>query len=164
MTTGTLQIVTMGDPVLRKRSEPVSAIDAQVRDFVREMFDALDAGRGVGLAAVQVGALRRIFVTRVSRDRPRVFINPEILETSIEQEPFEEGCLSVPGLNADVIRPSSIRIQAWNEKGRPFHLAADGMLARVILHEFDHLEGKLFVDRLAPRVRERLLASYRDGS
>jgi peptide deformylase len=164
MLTGTLRIITLGDPLLKRTSEPVADIDAEVKDFLGGLFEALDAGRGLGLAAVQVGALRRIFVTRVSRDRARVFINPQILTTSIEQEPFEEGCLSIPGLNADVVRPVSVRIQAWNEKGRPFTLTADGLLARVIQHEMDHLDGTLFVDRLEPRTRDRLIAAYSDRS
>jgi len=164
MATGTLQIITMGDPLLRKRSEAVTGFDDELKDFVKGMFEALEANRGVGLAAVQVGSLRRIFVTRAVRDKARVFINPEILETSIEQEPFEEGCLSVPGVNADVVRPSSVRIQAWNEKGRPFSFTAQGMLARVIQHEMDHLDGILFVDHLDARMRDRLLASYSSRS
>jgi peptide deformylase len=109
---------------------------------------------------VQVGELIRLFVTKVPKDSPRVFINPDILETSIEQESFEEGCLSIPGVNADVDRPSSVRVQAWNEKGRPFSLTAEGFLARVIQHEIDHLNGILFVDRLNPKKRSRLLAEY----
>jgi peptide deformylase len=89
-----------------------------------------------------------------------VFINPDILETSIEQSTFEEGCLSIPGLYTDVVRPMSVRIQAWNEKGRPFTLSADEYLGRVIQHEFDHLNGILFIDRVDPKKRQRLLAEY----
>jgi peptide deformylase len=164
MTNGALRIITIGDPLLRKLSQPVADFDGEVKEFIQDLFHALEAGRGVGLAAVQVGSLSRIFVTHVSRDRSRVFINPQILETSIDQEPFEEGCLSIPGLNADVIRPTSVRIQAWNEKGRPFSLTADGMLARVIQHEMDHLDGTLFVDRLSQAIRDRLMASYSSRS
>ncbi|HYW84477.1 MAG TPA: peptide deformylase, partial [Spirochaetia bacterium] len=94
-------------------------INGDVRTLISEMFEAMNAGKGVGLAAVQVGELFRVFITRVPGDSPRVFINPDILETSIEEEPFEEGCLSIPGLYTDVVRSSSVRIQAWNAKGRP---------------------------------------------
>ncbi len=155
-----LTIVKLGDPILAKRSSIVPAINGDVVSLVNQMFEAMERDKGVGLAAVQVGELLRIFVTRVPRDVPRVFINPDILETSIEQELQEEGCLSIPGINADVERPSSVRVQAWNEKGRPFSLTADGFLARVIQHEFDHLNGTLFIDRLNSKKRSRLLAEY----
>ena len=125
-----LNIVKLGDPILLKHSlRVVPDINGEVKTLVSEMFDAMERGRGVGLAAVQVGELLRVFVTKVPGDIPRVFINPDILETSIEQAPFEEGCLSIPGMYTEVIRPTSVRIQAWNAKGRPFTLSADGYLA-----------------------------------
>ena len=157
-----LSIVRYGDPILKKHSVVVPDINGDVLSLVSEMIEAMDRGKGVGLAAVQVGTLARLFVTRVPGDSPRVFINPDILETSIEQEPFEEGCLSIPGLYTDVIRPSSVRIQAWNAKGRPFGLTTDGYLGRVIQHEFDHLNGILFLDRIDPKKRQRLLAAYQE--
>ena len=154
-----LSIITIGDPLLAKTSALVPNINADVRRLVEQMFETMGT-RGVGLAAVQVGASVRLFVTRAPRDTHRVFINPDILETSIEQGPFEEGCLSVPGLYTDIVRPTSIRVQAWNAKGRPFSLSADGYLARVIQHEFDHLNGVLFLDRIDAKKRQRLLAGY----
>jgi peptide deformylase len=157
-----LSIVKLGDPILAKRSGVVPDINADIVSLVGQMFEAMDRDKGVGLAAVQVGELLRIFVTRVPRDAPRVFINPDILETSIEQEAQEEGCLSIPGLYTDVVRPSWVRIQAWNEKGRPFSLTADAYLGRVIQHEFDHLNGILFIDRVDPKKRKRLLAAYQE--
>ena len=155
-----LNIVKLGDPILKRHSVVVPDINGDVRTLAADMLEAMDRGKGVGLAAVQVGELFRLFVTRVPGDSPRVFINPDILETSIEQEPFEEGCLSIPGLYTDVIRPAWVRIQAWNAKGRPFTLTADGYLGRVIQHEFDHLNGILFIDRLDPKKKQRLLAAY----
>ena len=155
-----LSIVKLGDPILTKHSVIVPEIDADIRKLVEEMFEAMERGKGVGLAAVQVGELLRLFITKVPNDNPRVFINPDILETSIEQSTFEEGCLSIPGLYTDVVRPKSVRIQAWNEKGRPFTLSADEYLARVIQHEFDHLNGILFIDRVDSKKRQRLLAEY----
>ena len=155
-----LSIIKLGDPTLKKHSVVVPDINGDVRTLISEMFEAMNMGKGVGLAAVQVGELLRIFITRVPGDTPRVFINPDILETSIEEEPFEEGCLSIPGLYTDVVRSSSVRIQAWNEKGRPFSLTADGYLGRVIQHEFDHLNGILFVDRIDPKKKQRLLSGY----
>ncbi len=157
-----LSIVKLGDPVLEKHSVIVPEVNDEIRSLVTGMIEAMDREKGVGLAAVQVGRLLRLFVTRVPGDMVRVFINPEILETSIEQEPFEEGCLSIPGLYTDVVRPSSVRIQALNAKGRPFTLNADGYLGRVIQHEFDHLNGILFIDRIDPKKKMRLLAGYED--
>jgi peptide deformylase len=154
-----LSIITIGDPLLAKTSALVPNINADVRRLVEQMFETMGT-RGVGLAAVQVGASVRLFVTRAPRDTHRVFINPDILETSVEEETLEEGCLSVPGVYTDIVRPASVRVQAWNEKGRPFTLSAEGMLARVVQHELDHLNGVLFVDRLDAMKRKRLLASY----
>ncbi len=155
-----LPIIKLGDSMLTKHSVVVPDINGDIQTLVSDMFDAMDRGRGVGLAGVQVGRLLRLFITRVPGDSPRVFINPDILETSIEQEPFEEGCLSIPGLYTDVTRPSSVRVQAWNLKGRPFSLTVDGYLARVIQHEFDHLNGILFIDRIDPKKKLRLLSGY----
>ncbi len=155
-----LSIITLGDPLLRKHSSVVTDIDGNIKKLAEEMVSIMSAAKGVGLAAVQVGDLIRLFVTKVPKDVPRVFINPDILETSIEQELQEEGCLSIPGINADVERPGSVRVQAWNEKGRPFSLTAEGFLARVIQHEFDHLNGTLFIDRVNSKKRSRLLAEY----
>lgn len=155
-----LSIIKLGDPILYKRSGVVPDINADIRTLVSEMFDVMERGKGVGLAAVQVGELLRLFVTKVPGDTPRVFINPDILETSIELATFEEGCLSIPGLYTDVLRPKTVRVQAWNEKGRPFTLNADDYLARVIQHEYDHLNGVLFIDRVDPKKKQRLLTEY----
>ncbi len=155
-----LSIIKLGDPILKKHSVVVPDINDEIRTLVGDMFETMERGKGVGLAAVQVGELLRLFITKVPGDDPRVFINPDILETSIEQATMEEGCLSIPGLYTEVMRPQSIRIQAWNEKGRPFTLSAEDYLARVIQHELDHLNGVLFLDRVGPKKRQRLLAEY----
>jgi peptide deformylase len=153
-------IITLGDELLKRKSSPVPDIDGSLGQLVGEMFESLIAAKGVGLAAVQVGRLIRLFVTKAPKDSPRVFINPDILETSIDQDDFEEGCLSIPGINADVRRPSSVRIQAWNEKGKPFTLSADSYLARIIQHEMDHLNGILFIDHLDKKKKAELIADY----
>jgi peptide deformylase len=155
-----VDIVKWPDQQLKKHSVVVPDINGDITTLVSEMFDAMDRGRGVGLAGVQVGKLFRLFITRVPNDSPRVFINPDILETSIEMEPFEEGCLSFPRIYTEVIRPSEVRVQAWNLKGRPFTLSVDGYLARVIQHEFDHLNGIMFLDRIDQKKRQRLLVEY----
>jgi peptide deformylase len=128
------------------------------------MIDALHKQRGVGLAGPQIGLMKRIFVIHIEGDEPRVFINPSIIATSQETIKCEEGCLSIPGVWADVVRPRAVRVQAWNEKGRPFTIETEGILARVILHEYDHLEGVLFIDRLSPRKRERILAKLKKSA
>ena len=154
------QIVTYGDPVLETKAEPVAIFDEELAAFCQEMFATLKRERGIGLAAPQVGVSKRIFVTDADEDKPRVYINPEIVMTSPELVEYEEGCLSFPGLYFMVKRSGALRIQAFNEKGRPFTLEADGMLARVILHEYDHLDGKLFVDRITPLRKQRALLHY----
>ncbi len=155
-----LSIIKLGDPILKKHSVVVPDINDEIHTLIAGMFEAMEKGKGVGLAAVQVGELFRLFVTKVPGDMGRVFINPDILETSIDQVNMEEGCLSIPGLYTDVERPKSVRLQAWNEKGRPFTLSAEDYLARVIQHELDHLNGILFIDRVGPKKRQRLLAEY----
>jgi peptide deformylase len=155
-----MDILTLGNELLRQKAEPIRPIDAQYKKIAEEMIEALHEGKGVGLAGPQVGLLKRIFVIHVEGDEPRVFINPSIVETSQDQVKYEEGCLSIPGFYADVIRSARIRVQAWNEKGRPFTLDAEGLLARVILHEHDHLEGVLFIDRLSEPKRNRILTKF----
>ena len=154
-----LEIVTLGQEILTRTADPVKDIDDTIRALAQEMLETMRIGKGVGLAAPQVNKGIRLFVTEVE-ERPLVFINPEILLTSQEEVNLEEGCLSIPGVYAKVVRPESVRIQAWNERGRPFTLDADGMQARVILHEFDHLNGTLFVDRMSEIARKRVLRQY----
>jgi len=155
-----LNIVTLGDERLQKHSIVVPDFDGEIQSLTEQMFDTMYTNKGIGLAAVQVGKLIRLFITHIPDDGPRVYINPEIVETSVDQGTYEEGCLSVPEVNAEVIRPAHVRVQAWNLMGRPFSLDADQLLARVIQHEFDHLNGVLFIDRLNPKKRERLVRRY----
>jgi peptide deformylase len=155
-----MHILTLGNEALKLKAEKIDAIDGTILRIYSQMLEILQEGKGVGLAGPQVGFPKRIFVSHVHGDVPRVYINPSILETSTDMVKMEEGCLSVPGLYADVIRPRAIKIQAWNEKGRPFTLEATGILARVILHEYDHLEGILFIDHLNEAKRNRLIARY----
>jgi peptide deformylase len=155
-----LNIITLGDDQLRKHSIVVPDLNGTVHTLIEQMFESMREYKGIGLAAVQVGSLYRLFITEVGGDRPRVFVNPEILETSVEQISYEEGCLSIPGIEADVLRPQRVRVQAWNEKGRPFTLDAEDMLARVVQHEYDHLNGVLFIDHIDPKKRERLVRQF----
>lgn len=155
-----MEIITLGNDVLRQKALPIQDIDSQIKALAQQMIETMHQGRGIGLAGPQVGLLQRIFVVHIDGESPRVFINPTIIGTSPELSQYEEGCLSIPGLYADVTRPEKITVQAWNERGRPFTLDAEGLLARVIQHEYDHLEGVLFIDRLSEPKRNRLLTQY----
>ena len=155
-----MQIITIGNEILRQKAVKIAKIDAEIAKIANQMLEILKRDKGVGLAGPQIGFMQRIFVVHVEGDEGRVFINPSILETSHKTVKFEEGCLSVPGIYAPVVRSEAIKIQAWNEKGKPFTLEASGILARVILHEYDHLEGVLFLDYLPENKRSRLMAKY----
>jgi peptide deformylase len=155
-----IQVIKLGSELLRQKALPVRDIDESAETLCAVMLATLHKHKGVGLAGPQVGQLKRLFVIHIEKDIPRVFINPSIIGTSEHTGKYEEGCLSLPGVYEDVIRPGAVRVQAWNEKGKPFTLEAEGLLARVIQHEYDHLEGLLFIDHLSEVKRERLLAKY----
>ncbi|MDR0322635.1 MAG: peptide deformylase [Treponema sp.] len=155
-----MKIITLGDNLLRQKAERIQNIDEEITNIAKQMLEILTRDKGVGLAGPQIGFLKRIFVVHVEGDEERVFINPSILETSHKTVKFEEGCLSIPGVYTNVIRSEFIKIQAWNEKGRPFTMETGGLLARVILHEYDHLEGVLFLDHVSERRRNSLIEKY----
>jgi len=159
-----MKIITLGDELLRQKAEKIEKIDKETLNIASQMLEILKSDKGVGLAGPQIGFMKRIFVVHVEGDEQRIFINPSIIETSHETSKFEEGCLSVPGVYANVIRSEYIKIQAWNEKGRPFTLESGGLLARVILHEYDHLNGVLFIDHIPEKTREKLLAKYENSN
>ena len=150
--------------MLRQKTSPVKNIGPEYLKIAEDLINALHAGKGIGLAGPQVGLPERIFAVHIEGDVPRIFINPSIIETSQETMKFEEGCLSVPGIYTDVVRPRSVKIQAWNEKGKPFIMEASGIAARVILHEYDHLDGILFIDRISEQKRNRILAKIEKGA
>jgi len=156
-----LPILEYPDPRLRIRAERVTVVDDEVKQLVADMFEAMYAAPGIGLAATQVDRHQRIIVIDVSdeRNEPYCFINPEILSAE-GQATFEEGCLSVPGLYDYVERAERITVKALDRNGEPFELETDGLLAQCVQHEMDHLEGKLFVDYLSQLKRERLKKRY----
>ncbi len=154
-----MDLVFYPHEVLRQRATPVESVTPEIRDALREMIPLMERSRGVGLAAPQVGLSQRFFVVKL-QDDPLYFINPELVATSHETGVYEEGCLSLPGIWAEVVRPLAVTIQAINLKGRPFQLKADGFLARVIQHELDHLNGVLFTDRLDEPLRSQILELY----
>ena len=158
-----MEIITLGNELLRQKAAKIEKIDKETVNIANQMLEILKRDKGVGLAGPQIGFMKRIFVIHVEGDEERVFINPSMIETSHETAKFEEGCLSVPGIYANVIRSESIKIQAWNEKGRPFTLESGGLVARVIQHEYDHLNGVLFIDHIPEKVREKLLIKYENS-
>jgi peptide deformylase len=139
----------------------VTDISDDLVRLTRDMVETMHAEKGIGLAGPQVGRMDRLFVVHVPEDDPRVFINPKIVAVSPDEGAYEEGCLSIPGVYADVRRPLEITVEAWDEGGNHFSLDAAGILARVIQHEYDHLEGILFFEHLTRRKQERLLRNYR---
>jgi peptide deformylase len=157
-----LNILEYPDPRLKKVASPVSAFTPEIEKLVRDMAETMYAAPGVGLAATQVDVHRRIIVIDISdtKDDLRVFINPELTAAEGEAE-CEEGCLSVPGYYDKVTRAERITVRAFDERGQPFTLDAEGLLAVCIQHEMDHLEGKVFVEKLSPLKRARLLAKLR---
>jgi peptide deformylase len=156
-----LEILEYPDPRLLTVAKPVDAVDDDLRAFIDDMAETMYAAPGVGLAATQVNVHVRLVIVDVSetRDQLQVFINPEILEREGEQA-CEEGCLSVPGIYDTVTRAARIKVRALGRDGAPFEIEADDMLAVCLQHEFDHLEGKVFVDYLSrlkqSRIRTRL--------
>ena len=143
-----------GDDILNKKSREIETIDEKLQTLIDDMIDTMHKYNGVGLAAVQVGILKRVFVVDLYDDKgPIVFINPVILKTQGERE-VEEGCLSFPNQFAKVIRPSEVTVKALDRDGKEYKLKGKGLLAQAISHEVDHLEGILFVDKIIPGTME----------
>lgn len=153
-----LEILEFPDPRLRTVAKPVERFDAALRQLVDDMVETMYDAQGIGLAATQVNVHQRLLVLDVSeqQDTPRVYVNPEIIARE-GSETCEEGCLSVPGIYAEVNRAEKITIEALDAEGQPFREVLDGMQAVCIQHEIDHLEGKLFVDYLSP-LKRRMVA------
>jgi peptide deformylase len=150
-----LPIIEFPDPRLRTVAKPVQSVDKRIRQLIEDMFETMYEAPGIGLAATQVDVHLRLLVLDVSEEKsqPLVFINPEILSSEGSQV-YQEGCLSVPGIYADVTRANAITVRALDREGGSFQITADGLLAVCIQHEMDHLAGKVFVDYLSPLKRE----------
>ena len=145
-----LRICKLGEEVLRNKSVPVESVTDELRALINEMFDTMIEANGVGLAAPQIGKNIRLFVIIADDDIRRVFINPQIVKTSADLVDYEEGCLSIPQVYENIKRPSKVTVQALDENGKSFVLDADGLLARIIQHENDHLDGVVFIDKGDP--------------
>ncbi|MBO5474787.1 MAG: peptide deformylase [Lachnospiraceae bacterium] len=141
------KIREIGDPVLNKKCKEVTEITPRTQELIDDMFETLYEANGVGLAAPQVGILKRIVVIDVTGEDPILLINPRIVETSGEQEGYE-GCLSVPGKTGHVKRPNYVKAIAYDENMEPFEIEGTELLARAICHELDHLDGHLYVEKV----------------
>lgn len=158
------RIRQIGDPVLRAPALPIAVFDEALADEAERMIAIMHDARGVGLAAPQVGSLRRLaIVTTGEDDPPTVLCNPEIVWRSEEEEVDVEGCLSIGEISVDVPRAVAIRVRAQDVTGAAFEIAPEGFAARVVQHELDHLDGVLILDRTAPEQRREALKALRDG-
>ncbi len=159
-------LVTLPDPRLRQRCEPVAAITDEIRSLARDMLETMYDAPGVGLAAIQIGVPKRVITMDISKSederRPMVLVNPEITWASEEKRVYEEGCLSIPEYYAEVERPDRVRFRYTTLEGETVEQDADGLLATCVQHEIDHLDGVLFLDRLSRADRKRALKQWRE--
>jgi len=153
-----LNILRYPDPRLHKIAQPVSVFDERIKTLVRDMAETMYEAPGIGLAATQVDVHEQVIVIDTSdeHNQLRAYINPEILWASEENQVYDEGCLSVPGIYDGVERPMRVKVRAFDVDGQPFEVDADGLLAVCIQHEMDHLKGKVFVEYLSPLKRNRI--------
>ena len=160
-----LPIITIPDPILRKKALPVERVDDAVRRLADDMLATMYDAPGVGLAAPQVGILRRLVVLDASEDeetrRPMVLINPEIVTLGSDKRVYEEGCLSIPEIKVEIERPASLTVRFLDRDGKSQELAAAGLLATAIQHEVDHLEGRLIIDFLSRLKRDIIVRRFR---
>lgn len=161
-----MRLIYYGNPILRKKANEVEAITPEIKAMVAGMIDVLEKTKsGVGLAAPQVGLSLRIFILRDEIQKEdgswefgpiEVYINPKLTEPSDEKIAMDEGCLSIPGLTATIVRPERITVEALDLEGKPFKKTCSALIARIIMHENDHLNGVLFIDRLSKKERNSL--------
>lgn len=154
-----LPILTVPNPILKRPSLPIARVDDEIRTLMRDMLETMYAAPGIGLAAVQVGVLKRVIVMDLAKEdeprQPRFFANPEILESSGDLSSYEEGCLSVPEIFEDIERPTKVKLRYLNYDGDEVVEVAEGLFAVCIQHEMDHLEGIVFIDYLSRLKRAR---------
>lgn len=157
-------ILTIPDAQLREVCAPVETVDADIKALADDMFETMYAAPGIGLAASQIGVLKRLFVLDVAKEdapkNPMVFINPKIVWSSEDTSVYQEGCLSIPDYYEDIERPAKVRVQFLNRDGAEQEMEADGLLATCIQHELDHLDGRLFIDYLSKLKRDRVMKKF----
>jgi peptide deformylase len=158
------EILILPDKRLRQVSAPVKKIDAGIRTLVEEMFQTMYDAPGIGLAAIQIGAPKRVVTMDLAKKdepkAPQVFINPEILWASEDKATYEEGCLSIPEYYGDVERPAQVKVKYLDLEGELQEIEANGLLATCLQHEIDHLNGVLFIDHMSKLKRDRVLKKF----
>ena len=161
-----LKIELLGSDILRRRADEVPGPDPELDRLIDDMFETMYAAKGIGLAGPQVGVAQRVIVVDVNDEGgeklgPFALLNPRVVEAGGELDKHEEGCLSIPNVTGVVERPWHVVVEGLDRQGQPVTIEADGMLARCLQHEIDHLDGILFIDRLSPLKRNMLLRKYR---
>jgi peptide deformylase len=154
-------ILTAPDPRLKKKSQPVDSVDAEIRQLMDDMLETMYDAPGIGLAAPQIGELRRVIVLDIDREDlktgPILMANPEIIEASDEDATYEEGCLSVPEHYSDVVRPAKVTVRYLDRDGETREMTCEGLLSTCVQHEIDHLDGILFIDHISALKRNMIL-------
>ena len=157
-------ILQLPDPVLRRVSTPVVKIDDEIKKLIKDMFETMYDAPGIGLAAVQIGVAKRVVTIDATRGEdeknPMVFINPEIVSSSEDMDVKEEGCLSIAEFYEEVERPTAVTVRYMDEKGKTKEIEAEGLLARALQHEIDHLNGVLFIDHISKLKRDRVTKKF----
>ena len=158
------EIIILPDKRLRLVSEPVKTVDAGVRALVDDMFQTMYEAPGVGLAAIQIGVPKRIVTADTAKKdeekRPQVFLNPEVVWSSEDKATYEEGCLSIPEYYEEVERPAQVKVRFMDLDGKTQEVEANGLLATVLQHEIDHLNGVLFIDHISKLKRDRVIKKF----
>jgi len=158
-------ILIIPDKRLRLKSEPVGAIDKEVRALVDDMFETMYDAPGIGLAAIQIGVPKRIVTMDLAKKdeskAPQVFINPEVIWAADEKSVYEEGCLSIPEYYEEVTRPNAVRVKFLDRDGKPQEIEANGLLATCLQHEIDHINGVLFIDHISRLKREMVMKKFK---
>ena len=163
-----LDIITLPDPILRKISDPIETVDASIIKLMDDMLETMYAAPGIGLAAIQAGVPKRLFVIDASDDdepkNPIAMVNPEIVAMGQTTRIYEEGCLSIPDLRVEIERPATVTVRYVGRDGKQHELAAEGLLATAVQHEIDHLDGKLIIDFLSRLKRDMVIRKFKKQS
>jgi peptide deformylase len=161
-------ILVIPDKRLRLTSEPVKAIDKDIRVLIDDMFETMYAAPGIGLAAIQIGVPKRVVTMDLAKKddpaEPQVFINPEIVWSSDDKATYEEGCLSIPEYYEEVERPKTVRVKYLDRDGKPQEIEADGLLATCLQHDIDHINGVLFIDHISKLKRDMVLKKFKKAA
>lgn len=155
-----MEIRKYGDTILRRKALPIENIDGEVQEIVTLMIEAMLRADGVGIAAPQIGISKRVIIINLSKDRLYAIVNSEIVWASEDEEPASEGCLSIPGVRAEIIRKRAVKVKGFDLQGRELIIDTEGDAARAVQHEIDHLNGILFIDYLSKAKRTSLLKEY----